>query len=74
MSETIRSTENSLLSVPEAARRLGVCRRTLERLIAAKKFPARLKIGRRSLVAASDVGAFVAKLKTEIENANTPAQ
>ena len=72
--ETIPSRENSLLSVPEAARRLGVCRRTLERLVAEKKFPPRLKIGRRSLVAASDVETFVANLKTELAVASSPSQ
>jgi excisionase family DNA binding protein len=51
-----------LLTLPEAALRLRVNRRTLERLIAAKEFPAPLKIGSRSLVPLADLNAYFAEL------------
>ncbi len=54
--------QHELLTLPEVAARLRVNRRTLERLIAAKEFPAPLKIGARSLVPLSDLEAYFAQL------------
>lgn len=51
-----------LLTLPEAAARLRQSRRTLERLIAAKEFPAPLKIGSRSLIPLDDLNEYFAKL------------
>jgi excisionase family DNA binding protein len=52
----------SLLTLKQAASRLAVCRRTLERLIAAREFPPPLKIGNCSRVPDADVQAYIAKL------------
>lgn len=52
----------TLLTLRQAASRIAVCRRTLERLIASGKFPPPLKIGRSSRIPESDVNAYVAKL------------
>jgi len=52
----------NLLTLKQAASRLAVCRRTLERLIAAREFPVPLKIGNCSRVPEVDVQAYVAKL------------
>lgn len=54
-----------LLSVPEAAKRLGVCRRSLERLIADGVFPRPVKLGRSSRVPVTDVERFVETLTRE---------
>jgi excisionase family DNA binding protein len=60
--ETHSSPEAArLLTVREAAARLAVCRRTLERLIAAGKFPPFVKVGRSSRVLESHVAAFIQK-------------
>ena len=56
------SGENRLLTLNETARRLSICRRSLERLMAAGKFPRPLKIGRSSRVPESDVASYLAKL------------
>ena len=57
--------ESRLRSVKEAARRLGVCRRTLEREVCRKKFPPPMKIGAKSVYCVSDVDAYVARLREE---------
>lgn len=54
---------NRLLSVREAASRLGVCRRTLEREVCRKKFPPPVKIAGKSCYFVSDVDAYVAKAR-----------
>lgn len=64
------ASENSnvvvlLLSVPDAAKRLGVCRRSLERLIADGVFPRPVKLGRSSRVPVTDVERFVESLTRE---------
>jgi excisionase family DNA binding protein len=51
-----------LLTLSQAAARLTICRRTLERLIADGRFPHPVKIGRSSRVLLSDLNAFIAKL------------
>ena len=55
--------ESQMLSVREAAHRLGVSRRTLERLVNRKQFPPPMKIGVKSLYLVEDIQAFVEKLK-----------
>ena len=52
-----------LLTVKEAAHRLGVCRRTLEREVCRKKFPPPMKIGKKSVYLVSDVNAYVDRLQ-----------
>lgn len=53
---------SQLLTVPQAAQRLGVCRRTLERLVSRGEFPRPLRVGGAVRVPLSDVQAFVASL------------
>jgi excisionase family DNA binding protein len=53
------------LTLKEAAFRLHVCRRTLEREIAAQRFPRPVKIGRSVRVPESDLQAYLAKLRSE---------
>lgn len=53
---------SDLLTLPVAARRLSVCRRSLERLIAAGEFPRPVKVGSASRVPVTDLQAYIAKL------------
>lgn len=53
---------NHLLTLPQAARRLTISRRTLERLIADGQFPHPVKINRSSRVLLSDLESYVSKL------------
>ena len=62
MSSVVSSEASCLVTLKQAAQRLGICRRTLERLIARGEFPSPLKIGRSSRVAVADVEAYVARL------------
>jgi len=57
--------ETNLLSMDEAAERLRVSRRHLEREIEEKRFPLPLKIGKSSLISPSDVAAYIRFLKKE---------
>lgn len=52
----------SLIPLKEAARRLSITTRTLYREIAARRFPAPLKIGRASRVLESDLAAYLQQL------------
>ncbi|MBA3848890.1 MAG: hypothetical protein C0502_02710 [Opitutus sp.] len=54
--------EQLLLTLKQAAQRLAISRRTLERLIASGDFPAPLKIGRASRVPVGDVNAYQTRL------------
>ena len=54
--------DSRLLTLNETARHLCICRRSLERLIAAQQFPRPLKIGRASRIPRSDVETYLAKL------------
>lgn len=58
-----------LLTVKEAAQRLAVCKRTLERLIAAKKFPRPVKIGRATRIPEHYVQIYIGKLLTRSRTA-----
>jgi predicted DNA-binding transcriptional regulator AlpA len=67
--ESVAPEASRLLSVKETARRLGVCRRTLEREVCRKKFPRPMKIGAKSVYLVSDVEAYVIKLQRERDRA-----
>ena len=54
-----------LLTLPRAAQELSISKRTLERLIAAGKFPAPIRIGRSLRVPASDLSTYLEKLMAE---------
>ncbi len=56
---------DALLTREEAAQRLAVSKRTLEREIARGKFPRPLKIGRSSRWPASDVMQYLERLSRE---------
>lgn len=62
MSAENPSEVNHLLTLNEAAHRLTISRRTLERLIAEQRFPQPVKIRRSSRVLLSDLNSYVAKL------------
>jgi len=72
VSEATATEVPSLLTLKQAASRLGVCRRTLERLIAAREFPAPVKIKKCSRVPEVDVQAFVEKLIRERAEGRAP--
>lgn len=57
--------KDSLLTVNETAQRLSICRRTLEREVARKKFPPPVKIGGKSLYFLADVVGHLSRLKAE---------
>lgn len=57
--------EERLLKLEEVAGILGVCRRTVERLIARQQLPVPVRIGRISRIPASDVAAYIEQLKQE---------
>ena len=56
---------DTLLTRKEAAERLAISKRTLEREIARGKFPRPLKIGRSSRWPASDVLQYLERLSRE---------
>lgn len=51
-----------LVSLDDAAKRLSVSRRTIEREIAAGRFPRPMKIGRTTRVSLSALLAYIEKL------------
>lgn len=54
-----------LITLQQAAERLGVCRRTLEREIAHGRFPRPLKIGSATRVELAAVARYVASLRSQ---------
>ena len=52
-----------LITIKEAARRLSVCRRTIEREIAFGRFPRPLKVGRASRVDVNDLAKYLLRLR-----------
>jgi len=48
------------ISIPEAARRLSVCARTITNLISRRELPAK-KIGRRTVIRLADLESFLAR-------------
>jgi len=61
-----------LLSIKQAAERLCVCRRTLEREIQRGRFPRPVKIGSASRWPASDLIAYLDRLNAERGSAPSP--
>ena len=53
-----------LITLKQAAQRLAISRRTLERLIAAGAFPSPLKIGRASRLAVQDIDDYCEQLRS----------
>lgn len=53
-----------LITLEQAAQRLAISRRTLERLIAAGELPSPLKLGRASRFAVDDIDAYCAQLRS----------
>lgn len=69
MNELIQNGERELYPVKDAAYRLGVSRRTLERLVVQGRFPRPVKCGRKSLYSASDLKAYARELvATRLDN------
>lgn len=54
-----------LLTMKQAAQRLAICRRTLERLIARGEFPQPVKIGGAVRIPVGDVQSFLGRLLAE---------
>jgi len=54
-----------LLQIKEVAKRLGICVRGVWRLIAQGQLPQPVKIGAASRMPASEVQAFIERLKRE---------
>jgi len=65
MPESKPAEVQHLLTLDEAAERLTVSRRTLERLIEEWKFPHPVKINRSSRVLRSDLDSYIAKIATQ---------
>jgi excisionase family DNA binding protein len=57
--------ECDLFTLPRAAQKLSISKRTLERLIARGIFPAPVKIGRSSRVLRNDIRAYLDRLCRE---------
>lgn len=68
--ETMTSNDSNelaeLITLEQAAERLTVCRRTLEREIARGRFPKPVRIGRATRVAVSDLRAYIESLKSGV--------
>ena len=58
------SEQPVLITLEQAAQRLTISRRTLERLISAGEFPSPLKIGRASRLAVEDIDIYCAQLRS----------
>jgi excisionase family DNA binding protein len=65
MSALSTEFEEKLLSIAEAAKRLSISVRSVWRLIAAAQLPVPVKIGRCSRLCASDIEAYLQKLKSQ---------
>jgi excisionase family DNA binding protein len=63
MDTTTVSEQPILITLEQAAQRLAISRRTLERLIAAGEFPSPLKLGRASRLAVEDIDIYCAQLR-----------
>ncbi len=55
-----------LLTLQEAAHLLGICKRSLERLISRGEFPAPLRLGRAVRVPASWIDEYIKKLSEDV--------
>jgi len=56
------SEDRDLFTLPRAAQKLSISKRTLERLIASGVFPPPVKIGRASRVLTSDISTYLEQL------------
>ena len=63
MKEAMVAEAPLLITLEQAAQRLAISRRTLERLMASGQFPAPLKLGRSARVEVADVDAYCAQLR-----------
>lgn len=68
MNATTTISSPILITLQQAAARMAISRRTLERLIAAGEFPAPLKLGRSSRVAVEDIETYCSQLRTQRTN------
>ncbi len=57
--------DRDLFTLPRAAQKLSISKRTLERLIAGGVFPPPVKIGRSSRVAREDIANYLEQLRRE---------
>jgi excisionase family DNA binding protein len=57
--------ELDLFTLPRAAERLSISKRTLERLIASGAFPHPVKIGRSSRITRGDIAAYLGRICRE---------
>jgi excisionase family DNA binding protein len=62
---SVATDDLDLFTLPRAALKLSVSKRTLERLIASGAFPRPLKIGRASRVMRADVANYLDQLRRE---------
>jgi len=62
MSQNLAPEVQHLLPIPEAAHRLTVSVRTLERLIASRQFPEPVRINRSRRVLLSDLNGYLEKI------------
>ena len=60
--EPAAGDDRELFTLPRAAQKLSVSRRTLERLIASGAFPPPIKIGRSSRVMRTDIANYLDQL------------
>lgn len=67
VSQSVPATtgDRDLLTLPTAAERLSISKRTLERLIASGAFPHPVKIGRSSRVPRGDITRYLEQLCRE---------
>lgn len=59
------SDQRDLLTLPSAAQRLSISKRTVERLISSGAFPPPVKIGRSSRVPCGDLSRYLDQLCRE---------
>ena len=57
--------DRDLYTLPRAAQKLSVSKRTLQRLIASGAFPTPVKIGRASRVMHEDIAGYLEQLRRE---------
>jgi excisionase family DNA binding protein len=65
MNESVVPELPELITIAQAAKRLTVCRRTIEREIARGRFPRPVRIGRALRVPVTELQAYVARLQAE---------
>ena len=58
MQEAVLTVEPLAVSIPQAAKMMSVCSRTVNNLIAAKELPSK-KIGKRRVIGVADIQNFL---------------